>query len=134
MYLWSYINITAFKRSLFMLFLYIFLMYLKIEFDLSTQALIAGKTNNISKTLITLGNIFPIYFSLMTEMVWDRDFGFSFSFAQFYFHSCSCCWKLDGPGRSSLSYFNTSAWSSALHCSKLLTALIVVASLPWNLS
>ena len=66
-----------------MLFLYVFLMYLKAEFDLSTLALVAGISNNISKTLITLGNIFPICFSLMTEMVWDRDFGSSFSFVQY---------------------------------------------------
>ena len=59
-----------------MLFLYIFLMYLKVEFDLSTLTLVAGMTNNISKTLITLGNIFPICFSLVTEMVWNRDFSF----------------------------------------------------------
>ena len=54
-------------------------MYLKVEFDLSTLAVIAEMTNNISKTLITLGNIFPICFSLMTDMV--------------------SCWKGDGPGR-----------------------------------
>ena len=51
-----------------MLFLYILLTYLKAEFDLSTLALVAELTNNISKTLITLGNIFPIWFSLMREM------------------------------------------------------------------
>ena len=53
-------------------------MYLKAEFDLSTLALVAGMTNKISKTLITLRNIFPICFLLMTEMVWDRDLGFHF--------------------------------------------------------
>ena len=52
-----------------MLFLYIFLIYLKAKFDLLTLALVAGMTNNISKTLSKLGNIFPICFSLMTEIV-----------------------------------------------------------------
>ena len=56
-----------------MLFLYTFLMYLKTELDLSAQALVAGMTKNMSKTLF-----FPICFSLMMEMVWERDFGFSF--------------------------------------------------------
>ena len=51
-------------------------MYLKAEFDLSKLAPVSGITN-ISKTLITLftlGNVFPICFSLVTEMVWGRDF------------------------------------------------------------
>ena len=67
------------------------LIYLKVEFDLSTLVLVAGMPNNISKTFVTLGNILPICFSLMTETVWDRDFtndrtvwdrdfGFSFFF------------------------------------------------------
>ena len=55
---------------------------LKAEFDLSILAFVAGMTNNISKILNGLGNIFPIYFSLMAEMIWERDFRFSFSFAQ----------------------------------------------------
>ena len=55
---------------------------LKAESDLPTMAFVAGMNNNISKTLNGLGNIFPIYFSLMTEMIWERDFRFSFSFAQ----------------------------------------------------
>ena len=55
---------------------------LKAESDLSTLAFVAGMTYNISKTLTGLGNIFPIYFSLMTEIIWERDFRFSFSFAQ----------------------------------------------------
>ena len=50
-------------------------MYLKAEFDLSTLALVAGMTSVISKTLIRLGNIFPICFSLITEMVWHRGLG-----------------------------------------------------------
>ena len=133
MYIWTYINIKAFKRGSLMLFLYIFLMYFKAEFDHSTLAIVFGITNNISKTLI-----FPICFSLMTKRVWDKDFGFSFSLAQYRFHSSNSCWKVDELGRSSLYYSNTSASSSALHCSKLvgmiLTALTAEATLPWNLS
>ena len=74
-----------------MLFLHIFLIYLKAKFDLLTLALVAGVTNNISKTLIKLGNIFPICFSLMTEILWNRHFGLSFSFAQYRFHSFNSC-------------------------------------------
>ena len=59
-------NIRAFKRGLLILFLYISLMYLKAEFKLSTLALVAETTNKISKTLITLGNIFPIWFGMVT--------------------------------------------------------------------
>ena len=66
-------------------------MYLKAESDLSTLTLVAGMPNNISKTFITLGNIFPICFSLRTYMVWDRDFALSFSFAQYSFHSFNSC-------------------------------------------
>ena len=92
-------------------------MYLKIEFDISTLALVAGMTNNIFKTLITLGNISPIYFSLMTEMVWDRDFGFLFLFAQYRFHSFNSC-----------LYCNIliqALHSSALHYSKLLGMILI---------
>ena len=77
-------------------------MNLEAIFDLSILALVAGMTNNISKTLITLGNIFPICFSVVTEIVLDRDLGFSFSFAQYHFHSFNSCCKVDGLGRSSL--------------------------------
>ena len=49
-----------------------FLIYIKAEFDLPTNDLSAGITNNISKILITLGNIFPICFTLMTEMAWGQ--------------------------------------------------------------
>ena len=73
-------------------------MYLKAEFDLSTLALVAGMTNNISKTFI-------------------RDFGFSFSFAPYRFHSFNSCSKDDELGRSSLQYSNTSTSSSAVSCS-----------------
>ena len=47
-----------------MLLLYLFSMYLKAEFDLEfDNGTYAGMTsNNISKTLITLGNIFRICF------------------------------------------------------------------------
>ena len=65
-------NIRAFKRGLLILFLYISLMYLKAEFKLSTLALVAETTNNISKTLITLGNIFPIWFGMVT-VTWTSD-------------------------------------------------------------
>ena len=74
---------------------------IKTESDLSTRALVAGMTNNISKTLITQGNIFPIWFSLMKEMVWERNFSVSFSFVQYRFHSFNFCWKVNGLGRSS---------------------------------
>ena len=57
------------------LFLYIFLMYLKAESDHSTLALVAGMTNNISKKK---KKKIPICFSRMTEIVWDRDFGLQF--------------------------------------------------------
>ena len=138
MYIWTYINIKAFKRGSLTLFLYIFLMYFKAEFDHSTLAIVFGITNNISKTLITLRNIFPICFSIMTKRVWDKDFGLSFSLAQYRFHSSNSCWKVDELRKSSLYYSNTSASSSALHCSKLvgmiLTALTAEATLPWNLS
>ena len=80
-----------------MVFLYIFLKYLQAEFDLSTQSLVAGMANNISKTLF-----FPIWLSLMTEMVWERDFGLSFLFVHYCFHSFKSCLKVDGLGRSSL--------------------------------
>ena len=59
MYLRTYINIIAFKRDPLILFLYIVLMYLKAEFDLSTLAHVSGMTKkNISETLIALGDIF----------------------------------------------------------------------------
>ena len=44
-------------------------MYLKADFDLSTLALVTRMTNKTSKTLITLGNIFPICFSLMKKWI-----------------------------------------------------------------
>ena len=62
----------------------------------------------------------------------------SISFAQYRFHSFNSCYKVDGLGRSSLQYCNTSASSSASYCCKLLamilTALKVEATLPQNLS
>ena len=44
-------------------------MYLKVDFDLSTLALVTRMTNKTSKALITLGNIFPICFSLMKKWI-----------------------------------------------------------------
>ena len=66
-------------------------MYLRAEFNFSTMVFVAGMANYIPKTLIILGNIYPICFSLMKEMVWDRGFGFSFSFVQYRFHSFNSC-------------------------------------------
>ena len=65
-------------------------MHLKAELDLSTQALAAGMTNNISKTHY-IRKHFPICFSLMAGMVWDRDLSFSFLFAQYRSHSFNSC-------------------------------------------
>ena len=137
MYLWTGIKIKTFKLDSLMLFP-LYLMYLKTQFNLPTLAVVVGMANNISKTLIAFGNIFPICFSLITGRVWDRGFSFSISFTQYRFHSFNSCWKVDGLGRSSLWHSNTSASLSTVHCSKMLgmilTAFIVEVTLPWNLS
>ena len=64
--------------------LYIVLMYLKAEFDLSTLAHVPGMTKKYFKN----SHCIRRYFSLIAEMVWYRDL---FSFAQYCFHSFNSC-------------------------------------------
>ena len=133
MYLRTYINVTAFERGS--------LCYSYIHFLCILMLNLIFRHQHLLLEWLIIFQKLPLHeeiFFTNSRMVWYRDFGFLFSFAQYCSHSFNSCWKADGVGKPSLWYSNASGSSSALYFSKLsgmiLTAWIAEVSLAWNLS